>query len=732
MCNAAEFKTNVDLFRFYRNLHLKVWYHQKNKNVHSTTGENSDSTCIVKTPFTPKSTFMPMSNNPTLVAFTKKVSHDMNEMFSKRQRKMKDNLTRKERVALENLSKNDEIMIKPADKGGAVVVMDTSYYITEAQRQLGNDVYYEQLSMNPIELMKSELRAILSKAKDSNWISDKEFSFLMNENPQMPCFYMLPKIHKNLEHPEGRPIISGNGSLTEPSSQFVDYFIKPLVRDLPSFIEDTTDVLCALMNITNATGCYMVTLDVASLYTNIDHQEGLEALQHYLSLRSDTTPPNEFLLSLTKWTLHNNVFIFQNSFYRQRKGTAMGACFAPNYANLFLGYWEDTFVYNQRNNVFLDKVMFYCRFIDDIYLIWSGSESELLDFHKYLNSTNENIKLSIEYSMTSIHFLDLSISIDDSGSLQTTIYRKSTDRNTLLRSDSFHANSLKNNIPVGQFQRLKRICSSDSDFQTQAKDMQTRFCERGYSPALVDSAMQKAQSQNRSDLLKKRKKKNNKNRGPCFITQFNSCAPKMKQIIRSNWQIIHSDPLLKEVFPDPPMTVFKRAPSIKDKLVKSYLPDRKEKTWIQKDLYGTYKCGSCKHCEGIIQSKTFLDLRTKKEYKTNDFINCNSEYVVYRLLCPCGCFYVGRTKRKLKARFSEHKYAIKTNNEDYPMAKHYREIHQSDPSSLKVQGIEVIKKTVRGGDRLKRLLQRETFWIWSFKAMEHPGLNEEMDYRPFL
>ncbi|KAL2076917.1 hypothetical protein ACEWY4_027491 [Coilia grayii] len=208
----------------------------------------------------------------------------------------------------------------------------------------------------------------------------------------------------------------------------------------------------------------------------------------------------------------------------------------------------------------------------------------------------------------------------------------------------------------------------------------------------------------------------------------------MKQIINKqiNWKIIHSDPLLREVFPDPPMTVFKRAPSIKDKLVKSFLPDTKERSWLHKDLWGTYTCGSCKHCEGIITCKTFLDLQTQKEYKTNGFINYNSEYVVYRLLCPCGCFYAGRTKRKLKERFSEHKYAIKTNNEDYPMAKHYREIHYSDPSSLKVQGIEVIKKTVRGGDRLKRLLQRETFWIWSLKAMEHPGLNEEIHYRPFL
>lgn len=38
------------------------------------------------------------------------------------------------------------------------------------------------------------------------------------------------------------------------------------------------------------------------------------------------------------------------------------------------------------------------------------------------------------------------------------------------------------------------------------------------------------------------------------------------------------------------------------------------------------------------------------------------------------------------------------------------------------------KKSVCGGDRSKRLLQRKTYWIWSFKAMEYPGLNEETDY----
>lgn len=733
-CDSDVFKTKVDLFRFYRNLHLKVWYHQNNVHLNRTSTPISDSIQDAKRLFKPKSNFMPMCSNPTLIAFTKKVSHDMDKMLENRQNKRRDNLSKSERDALNCLAKNDDIIVKPADKGGAVVVMDKSYYITEALRQLENNVYYERLRNNPIENMKNELKDILLQGKDQNWISDNEFAFLLNEKPQIPCFYMLPKVHKNLRHPEGRPIISGNGSLTEPCSQFVDYFIKPLVRDLPSFIEDTTDVLCKLREITDVSNCYMVTFDVASLYTNIDHQGGLVALQHYLSYRSDVLPPNYFLLLLTEWTLHNNVFLFQDSLYRQLKGTAMGACFAPNYANLFLGFWEEQYIYNQSKNLFCDKMVFWGRFIDDILLIWSGTESELLQFHEYLNLTNPNIKLSIEYSRTSISFLDLLISIDENV-LHTSIYRKSTDRNMLLRADSFHTKSLKNNIPFGQFQRLRRICDKDTDFEEQAQDMKSRFCVRGYSPELIDNAIVKARSIPRSDLLKKKNKKTDRAKTTTrsyFVTQYNSCAQRMKRIITSNWKIMQSDPLLRRVFSDPPITVFQRAPTIKDKLVRSYLPAPKQKTWLQTELRGTYKCGSCKHCGGVVQSKCFHDLRTQREYKTNGFINCNSEYVVYCLRCPCGCFYVGRTKRKLKERFYEHKYAIRIQNEDYPMAKHYKDAHHSDPSSLKIQGIEIVKTSIRGGDKLKLLLQRETFWIWKLKAMEFPGLNEEIDYTPFL
>ncbi len=142
---------------------------------------------------------------------------------------------------------------------------------------------------------------------------------------------MLPKMHKTLETPPGRPIISGNGSITEPASIFVDYFIKLMVSELPSYIQDTTHVLNIIKNMKNTETSILATMDVESLYTNIDHEEGLEALSHNLEMRSPLEkPPASFILQLAEWT-----FLFQDQLYKQIRGTAMGACFAPNYAIYF-------------------------------------------------------------------------------------------------------------------------------------------------------------------------------------------------------------------------------------------------------------------------------------------------------------------------------------------------------------------------------------------------------------
>ncbi len=92
---------------------------------------------------------------------------------------------------------------------------------------------------------------------------------------------------------------------------------------------------------------------------------------------------------------------------------------------------------------------------------------------------------------------------------------------------------------------------------------------------------------------------------------------------------------------------------------------------------------------------------------------------------------MGQTKRRLQDRLWDHKITIRTRNKDYPMAVHCASVHDSNPSTLKITGLETVTGSIRKGDRLQRLLQREAFWIFQLRATIFPGLNEEFDLTIF-
>jgi hypothetical protein len=49
-----------------------------------------------------------------------------------------------ERSALRDIQERDDIIIKAADKGSAVVLMEKTTYIQEAERQLSDRRFYEK------------------------------------------------------------------------------------------------------------------------------------------------------------------------------------------------------------------------------------------------------------------------------------------------------------------------------------------------------------------------------------------------------------------------------------------------------------------------------------------------------------------------------------------------------------------------------------------------------------
>jgi hypothetical protein len=154
----------------------------------------------------------------------------------------------------------------------------------------------------------------------------------------------LAKDHKDYDHiPPFRPIVSGSGSLTENISKFVDFHAKPLVTNLPSFIEDTPDLLRAIEDLKQKQipeNAVPVTIDVVGLYSNIPQEEAIEQMKEALDTREDDLKkavPTSFLIELLTLVLTLNIFTFDSQLFIQLWGVAMGTRSAPTIANIFMG-----------------------------------------------------------------------------------------------------------------------------------------------------------------------------------------------------------------------------------------------------------------------------------------------------------------------------------------------------------------------------------------------------------
>ena len=218
-----------------------------------------------------------------------------------------DNLTKADRGALQNLKKRDDIIIKPADKGSAVVVMDREHYISEAERQLNDSNFYTSLDHDPTLEYAKQVSDVVGEMLTEGLISEKNFNYLLVDQPKAGRFYLLPKIHK-AGNP-GRPIVSANGHPTEKISEFVDLHLQPHVQNLPSYLQDTTDFLRkqdALGPLPPDT--LLVSMDVTLLYTNIPHQDGIQACEDVWETRTNKDPPTETLIKLLTLVLKCNNF----------------------------------------------------------------------------------------------------------------------------------------------------------------------------------------------------------------------------------------------------------------------------------------------------------------------------------------------------------------------------------------------------------------------------------------
>ena len=731
--------------RLVRNLKLKDYYRDND-----TDDDVYDPK--LKT-FTARSTWTPADekiSSSTLDTVQKIVSttedlvaaHRMvNDRFI-RLRPDRNNLSADERLALKNLRANHDLIIKPADKGSATVVIDRDAYVFEGQRQLNNVQYYRKLSEPMFPDNVPRINAILTRMNAAGYITDAQLHYLSASiSDRQRRFYLLPKIHKPRQKwpqpdrmPEGRPIVSDTGSESYRVAEYIDSFLKPISVQHPSYLKDTYDFVSKVRHQCIPSGSFLVTGDVTSLYTNMNHDRILSVVGQAFQRYPNQNRSDRDILDLLDLTLRTNDFVFNNEIYLQICGTAMGKVYAPSLADLYL---ED---FDRRATTNRPTLSLYFRFLDDIFFVWCGNESDLHDYGEFLNTLIPGITVTLNWSRISVDFLDTtvyvsplpcaaadvstttgcdsatdpSISAEFGGTseLLTRIYFKSTDTHQLLHKRSYHPKHTCRGVLKSQFLRFKRISSSRTDYNSACKILIDALATRHYSRRMMRE-MKLTVWRSSADFVV-----SDTQRILPVIVPFNSFGCELGR----RWiEHIRSDEFFSTFRI---ITAYTVGDSLLRKLVHSLLtsdgPTTTRKQIESKTVSGCLQCTNtrCAACNYIDENRRFSSCTNRKSFPVRGRINCSTANVVYLATCTrCNLQYVGETSRPLSDRINNHLSSIRL-HKPQPLSLHIN-LPGHSLRDLRFQGIECFRPGTTANDRKTK----ETTWQDVLQTAYPLGLN---------
>ena len=620
---------------------------------------------------------------------------------------VKNNITKEENDAMKSLFSDKSIVIKEADKGGAVVIMDAHYYRDKIKEMLDDpDFYIETDEGADARTRKSIHKLIQQHGKD---LMDEEIDYLCNFEHSTSYFYGLPKIHKcdeinsaineqksdyiKIHNPKTlkfRPIVGGPNSATQRLSHLLDLILKPLCKEVPSFIRDDLDFLETLPASVDKEA-KLITFDVINLYSNIPHDLGLEAIEFWLQ-NSETSIKErfnkDFIINGLKLILENNVFYFDQMYYVQIKGTAMGTKMAPTYATLVLGYLEHL-LYNKVEDKMGHEVKEYLkehwkRFLDDCFIINNGLLCSR-ELHSELNNLHPSIQFTINESETEMPFLDILVK-KNGDVINTDLYSKPTDTHNYLDFKSCHPKHTKVNIP---FNLASRIITIVRDHQTQEKrlsELQEQLLEQHYPLNVIQDGISRAKRKGPITTPAHRGE-HESNDVIAFVHTHNPRNQNMGPAIHTARQLLNRSETMKTVLQKKNIINSKRQP----KNLKRILTSSKFET--QQQTPGVTKCrrSRCKTCPDLIEG-THVTFNNGKTFHVKANMSCTTKNVIYSIICEnCKAFYIGQTKNELCKRMTLHRQ--QTNHEALRVLNVNKHIHACAGGNFKIFPLYHVQST---------------------------------------
>jgi hypothetical protein len=192
---------------------------------------------------------------------------------------------------------------------------------------------------------------------------------------------------------------------------------------------------------------------------------------------------------------------------------------------------------------------------------------------KALYKLHPTIKFTSEfdYEENSTTFLDTKITIID-GKLTSDLFKKPTHRAQYLLSSSCHPSHICDNIPYSLALRLVKICSTKTALDKRLAELKDMLLSCGYRRRSIAHSIQKAKRMTRSQALERVEKKPMER--VVFALTLSPHLPSVSHIINKHWRYMTMNPLMKKIFPQPPMVSFRQPPNLKRTLCRAKVPEQ--------------------------------------------------------------------------------------------------------------------------------------------------------------
>ena len=396
------------------------------------------------------------------------------------------NISKEERAAIQGLRRGPSIHILKADKGNATVIMRQDEYDSKMESLL-NTSTYTKLSRDPTAATERRINEKLLKLHREDIIPKPLYFKLRCSSSTCPVIFGQPKIHK----PDTplRPIVATRGSPTYDTARHLATILQPLVGNSSHHIANSKHFIEKLNAIQICPTDTLVSFDVESLFTNVPVSEACSIIRQRLeeddALPERTAMSPEHIQDLLLTCLNSTSFQWRNSFYKQVEGAAMGSPLSPIVANIYMEEFETAAL---QTSTLCPKL--WVRYVDDIFVVWQHSRTDLQEFLYHLNHRHPSIKFTMEIEQDlSIPFLDVRITRTAEGKASHQVYRKPTHTDRYLNFKSFHHPSVLQSVSSTLIRRAHDI-SDEEHLQQELQHIKTALTSiNGYPPRKVKTSL---------------------------------------------------------------------------------------------------------------------------------------------------------------------------------------------------------------------------------------------------